>query len=335
MRFSTISGNNAEANGGGIWSDYSLEDIVVENSILSGNTATSYADLFTYGVPGTLNYNVVEDGYGNSAAATPSNIVGVSADLGPLQDNGGPTLTMLPNMGSPAINGADPAATLAVDQRGFSRPGMNTSRDIGAVESDGEAMDPTPDGDFNDDGFWNCDDINALSAAIASGSMDLSFDMNGDGMITAADITDPATGWLTVGGANNSAQTGGNPFLNGDANLSGAVDGSDFGIWNTNKFATNNAWCSGDFNASGGVDGSDFGIWNGNKFQSSDAARSRRSSARCSSRRSCDHARSPKSEATRDDGRRQEGRTDNERSAAPTGRGGPNGINRTQGDHHV
>ena len=94
--------------------------------------------------------------------------------------------------------------------------------------------------------------------------------MNGDGVIDAADITDAGDGWLAVGGANNAAQTGGNAFLNGDANLSGAVDGSDFGIWNMNKFSTNSAWCSGDFNASGGIDGSDFGVWNGNKFQSSD-----------------------------------------------------------------
>ena len=95
--------------------------------------------------------------------------------------------------------------------------------------------------------------------------------MNGDGIITLADITSPGNGWLAVGGANNSAQTGGNAFLNGDANLSGGVDGSDFGVWNGNKFTSTSAWCNGDFNASGAVDGSDFGIWNGNKFQSSDA----------------------------------------------------------------
>ena len=125
-------------------------------------------------------------------------------------------------------------------------------------------------GDFNNDGFWNCDDMNALSAAIATGSNDLGFDMNGDGSITLADITDPTDGWLAVGGANNPAQTNGNPFINGDANLSGEVDGSDFGIWNSNKFSSNNAWCSGDFNANGAVDGSDFNEWNSHKFTSSD-----------------------------------------------------------------
>jgi hypothetical protein len=50
------------------------------------------------------------------------------------------------------------------------------------------------------------------------------------------------------------------------------VDGSDFGIWNANRFSLNAAWCSGDFNADGGIDGSDFGIWNSFKFQSSDSS---------------------------------------------------------------
>jgi hypothetical protein len=125
-------------------------------------------------------------------------------------------------------------------------------------------------GDFNNDGLWNCSDINALSSAIAGGSTNLSFDMNGDGVITLADITAPGNGWLAVGGSNNPAQTGGAPFLNGDANLSGVVNGSDFSFWNDNKFTSTPLWCSGDFNASGEVDGTDFGIWNSNKAAAAD-----------------------------------------------------------------
>ena len=143
---------------------------------------------------------------------------------------------------------------------------------IGATFADVTGSSPAIPGDFNHDNMWNCTDINLLSQAIASGSMDLSFDMNGDGMITRADINEPTTGWLAVGGAQNTGQTGGNAFIDGDANLSGAVDGSDFGNWNMNKFSTNANYCDGDFDASGGIDGSDFGIWNGNKFTSSAAA---------------------------------------------------------------
>lgn len=57
--------------------------------------------------------------------------------LGPLQNNGGPTLTMLPGAGSAAI-GAVPLAscTVATDQRGFPRPGGGKSAcDIGALET--------------------------------------------------------------------------------------------------------------------------------------------------------------------------------------------------------
>ncbi len=124
-------------------------------------------------------------------------------------------------------------------------------------------------GDFNGDGNWDCADVDQLVAAIAAGSNDLAFDMNGDSAITLADLNDATSGWLVVGGANNSAVTGGSPFLAGDANLDGVADVSDFNVWNNNKFSSGAAWCRGDFNADGFVDVSDFNVWNGNKFQSS------------------------------------------------------------------
>lgn len=130
---------------------------------------------------------------------------------------------------------------------------------------------PDPSGDFNMDGLWNCTDVNALVGAIASMSSVLSFDMNSDGVISIADITDPGDGWLAVGGANNPADTGGHTFLVGDANLDGVVDGQDFLAWNDHKFTNVAAWCSDDFNADGLVDGQDFLLWNENKFTSSDS----------------------------------------------------------------
>lgn len=121
------------------------------------------------------------------------------------------------------------------------------------------------DGDFNDDGQYNCTDVNALVAAIASGGNNPAFDLTGDSLVNVAD----RDAWLTEAGAANLAS--GNPYRLGDANLDGVVDGSDFGIWNSNKFTSTPAWCSGDFNVDGFVDGSDFGIWNANKFTSSDS----------------------------------------------------------------
>ena len=122
------------------------------------------------------------------------------------------------------------------------------------------------DGDFNDDNTFDCTDIDALTATIADGTDDASFDLNGDGFVNNAD----RDLWLEAAGNRNLAS--GNPYLQGDANLDGVVDTSDFNIWNTNKFSAVAAWCSGDFNSDGFADGSDFNIWNENKFQSSDVA---------------------------------------------------------------
>ncbi len=116
-------------------------------------------------------------------------------------------------------------------------------------------------GDFNDDLVLDCTDVDALVAEIASGGMGLQFDLNGD---TAVDIADLNL-WLEKAGTFNV----GGPYLPGDANLDGFVDGQDFIEWNESKFAGAAAWCSGDFNADGFVDGQDFILWNTFKFMSS------------------------------------------------------------------
>lgn len=121
------------------------------------------------------------------------------------------------------------------------------------------------DGDFNDDGFWNCQDIDALSAESAAGTNDSSFDLTQDGAVNLDDIA----AWLVEGGANNPNETGGNPFLMGDANLDGFNDGLDFIAWNSNKFTPNSAWCTGNFNGDGFTDGLDFIVWNTFKFMGS------------------------------------------------------------------
>jgi hypothetical protein len=64
----------------------------------------------------------------------------VDPRLGPLADNGGPTLTMAPTAESPALNTAAPGVCPAVDQRGVTRP-YGTACDIGAVEA---TVEPAP-----------------------------------------------------------------------------------------------------------------------------------------------------------------------------------------------
>jgi len=61
------------------------------------------------------------------------NLIGVDPMVGPLANNGGPTLTMALLPGSPAIDAADPAAAPATDQRGVPRP-VGPAPDIGAFE---------------------------------------------------------------------------------------------------------------------------------------------------------------------------------------------------------
>jgi len=56
-----------------------------------------------------------------------------SGVVGPLADNGGPTLTMALLPGSPAIDAADTAVAPPTDQRGFPRP-FGAAADIGAFE---------------------------------------------------------------------------------------------------------------------------------------------------------------------------------------------------------
>lgn len=126
------------------------------------------------------------------------------------------------------------------------------------------ALAVLPDADFNDDGLIDCVDVDSLVAEIFAGAHTLEFDMTGDGLVDVADLDE----WRVQAGAANLPS--GNPYLVGDADLDGAVDGQDFIRWNENQFTATAAWCSGDFNAERVVDGEDFTLWNDNKFMSSD-----------------------------------------------------------------
>ena len=85
-------------------------------------------------------------------------------------------------------------------------------------------------GDFNADGNLDGADVDLLVARIARSDTNLLFDLTGDGRIDTADLEL----WRALGGAENLPS--GNPYLPGDANLDGLVDGSDFAAWNANRF---------------------------------------------------------------------------------------------------
>ncbi len=125
------------------------------------------------------------------------------------------------------------------------------------------------DGDFDDNGVYECSDVDSLVdeiVQVAGGAApDVSFDLTSDGNVNSDDLT----AWLAEAG---TALGFASPLLPGDANLDGAVDGQDFVVWNSNKFSNDNLWCGGDFNADGATDGQDFVVWNSNKFQNSDVS---------------------------------------------------------------
>ncbi|MDR0771311.1 MAG: hypothetical protein LBE75_09010 [Burkholderiales bacterium] len=151
---STVSGNQAITSGGGIHNNPSTPQIsaTLTNVTLVGNIGGGFYNAAAL-ADARLSNTIVQACGGNPVTDNGGNLDGsagcgfTAADsnatfnLGSLADNGGPTLTMMPNTGSPAI-GHGVAATCAaqsVDQRGASR--LATACTSGAVEFD--AAPPT------------------------------------------------------------------------------------------------------------------------------------------------------------------------------------------------
>lgn len=125
----TFTGNSASYCGGVFnnefnWAglDRTINIVAMTNTILSGNSPSDYSNIGSAGLPGILNGS--------------SNLMSVgSLELAPLGNYGGPTLTMPPLPGSPAIDAGDDTAAsgLTTDQRGYPRL-SGPHADIGAVE---------------------------------------------------------------------------------------------------------------------------------------------------------------------------------------------------------
>jgi parallel beta-helix repeat protein len=132
----TITDNSA-ATGGGIASMLGSGIIDLISSIVSGNSASVAADLYT---PGTVNAQVSLMGSSAgvitfTADTFTSTNLGKAPLLGPLANNGGPTETHALLPGSPAINNGSNPAGLVNDQRGLGFARSVGQTDIGAFES--------------------------------------------------------------------------------------------------------------------------------------------------------------------------------------------------------
>lgn len=139
---STVTGNSAPLGGGVSVNSYgyygSYGSVSSSNSVIAGNLATTDPDLFTDSDSVfVIDHSLVKDAGAATLTDNGGNVFATDPLLGPLQNNGGPTLTRLPLTGSPLIDAGDPAFTGPpnTDQRGtgFARI-VNGVVDIGATE---------------------------------------------------------------------------------------------------------------------------------------------------------------------------------------------------------
>ena len=135
LDFCTITENASIGYGGGIYNGSNAQ-CILGNTIIAGNTASNTGHDIWWIDGGSIishGYNIL----GNSAInttfpATTGDQLDVDPTLEPLQDDGSGIPTHAA-MCSPAIDAANPAATVSTDQRGIPRP-YGTAPDIGAYE---------------------------------------------------------------------------------------------------------------------------------------------------------------------------------------------------------
>jgi len=139
----TITGNGAQFGGGikgdGLW-------LALRNTLLAGNSASVNGPDCYAMTAASGGYNLIEDTAGCGISVGTGDLRNVESDLGPLQDNGGPTDTHALMADSLAVDAGNPAGCvnglgdeLVTDQRGFVRPvdgdgDMQAVCDIGAYE---------------------------------------------------------------------------------------------------------------------------------------------------------------------------------------------------------
>ena len=124
---STVTENhalNAAANpamGGGVFqfNSGSNRPFSISGSIVAGNTAGGGGADLVKDPQSTLTVNYSLIGTGITPNAGGNNVVTNAPQLGPLANNGGPTQTHAPLVGSPAINAGDPSIVV---QPGRVRP---------------------------------------------------------------------------------------------------------------------------------------------------------------------------------------------------------------------
>jgi hypothetical protein len=215
----TIAGNTSD-DGGGVYSDRPGNTAI--NTIIANNTASSGPDVFgAFNGGVAFGHNFVgrangSTGFTNGVNGNQSGSIAVPLNplLGTLADNGGLTLTMSLQPGSPAIDKGRAAVTS--DQRGVTRPMDNTAippatggnnSDIGAFEVDvcgtGTTVSNTND---SGSGSLRC----AIDSATSGDTIDFSLPTPATIILLtellvnkSVTINGPGAGLLTVNGNNS------------------------------------------------------------------------------------------------------------------------------------
>jgi hypothetical protein len=142
----TITANTAsgsfggEEGGGGLYAGGLARPALIRNTLIAGNhTDTVGPDI--HGTVTSLGYDLVGDP-SDSTGWSGSDLRGTAESpldpqLGPLQDNGGPTPTQALLAGSPALRAGDPLLRFSSDQRGSGRTSapLQAEVDIGAFNA--------------------------------------------------------------------------------------------------------------------------------------------------------------------------------------------------------
>jgi CSLREA domain-containing protein/uncharacterized repeat protein (TIGR01451 family) len=217
---STIAGNGAPL-GGGLSGTFTLNQSLVADSTAGGDCAGT--------ITSGTGFNLIEDVTGCTLSGTTTgNVTGVDPMLGPLADNGGPTLTHALLVGSPAIDAAGSTGP-ATDQRGVLRP-QGSFFDIGAYEltTGPVSIDvTTTDDELNGD--EDCSLREAIRAANINGPVSGCPAGDGDDTI----VVPAGTYDLDLAGAGENAALTGDLDITESLTISGAgaattiVDGDD------------------------------------------------------------------------------------------------------------
>jgi hypothetical protein len=153
---STITANEADSDGNGNGSGGGIvavpqSGVSLKNTILAGNT--DFGDLAP-NCSGTITsngYNLIQNAAGCTVGGDTTGNISLNPMLGPLADNGGPTMTRALLPASPAIDAGSPDCPPPDDdQRGYPRP-INLTCDIGAFEFGSQRIEIWGDDDCNQD----------------------------------------------------------------------------------------------------------------------------------------------------------------------------------------